>query len=169
MIPDSLTKPRVASAAIAMTLAWLAAPSPLSAQPEEQSIGPQLPPRVRALLTEEMLAILRSSQTILEALVRGQHEIVAEQARRIHESFILKQRMTPEDRAALLDAATPAFLRKDEAFHALADRLADAAQRRDHAEQRRLFGEMLDACAACHREHAADRFPALSTEHSGAD
>lgn len=132
-----------------------------SAQPAEQSIGSRLPPSVRGLLIEEMNAVLRATHTILEAIVRGQHQVVEEQAMLIHDSFILEQQMTPEDRAALREAATPLFIERDEAFHALSERLAEAARRRDHPEQRAVFAQMLDACAACHAAHAADRFPDL--------
>jgi hypothetical protein len=134
------------------------------AQEPTSSLGSRLPANVRVLLIEEMNAIMQASHTILEAIVRGQHEVVAEQAARIHDSFILEQRMTSADRAALEEAATPSFIQQDEAFHALADRLAQAAVQRDHAEERRLFAQMLDACAACHAEHAGERFPGVRSD-----
>lgn len=132
-----------------------------AAQEAEDSIGSKLPPNVRGLLIEEMNAILQASHTILEAIVRGQHEVVAEQATLIHDSFILEQRMTQTDRRAFEEAATPSFIEKDEAFHALSERLAQSAARSDHAAERRIFAEMIDACAACHAQHASDRFPGV--------
>lgn len=154
-----------ASAAVtAFAFAFVAAALPHTgavAQESESSLGPRLPPNVRALLIEEMNAILGASHTILEAIVRGQHEVVAEQATLIHDSFILEQQMTQADRMALEETAPPSFIEKDEAFHALSERLADAAARRDHPEERRVFAQMLDACAVCHAEHAGDRFPGV--------
>jgi hypothetical protein len=134
------------------------------AQESESSLGSRLPPNVRALLIQEMNAILAASHTILEAIVRGQHEVVAEQATLIHDSFILEQQMTPADRMALEEAATPSFIEKDEAFHALSEQLAKAAARSDHPAERRIFAQMLDACADCHAEHASDRFPGVRAE-----
>lgn len=125
------------------------------------SLGSQLPVEVRVLLIEEMQAITRASQVILDALARGWHEIVEEQAMLIHDSFILEQNLTPEGREALEAAAPADFIERDEAFHELSASLADAARRRDHAEQRALFSQMIDACAECHALHAADRFPGL--------
>ena len=84
------------------------------AQEPESSLGSRLPPNVRALLIQEMNAILQASHAILEAVVRGQHEVVAEQATLIHDSFILEQQMTQADRMALEETAPPSFIEKDE-------------------------------------------------------
>ena len=124
-------------------------------------VGPKLPDRVRGLLRQEMIAILNASQSILDALVRGQHERVAQEAQAIHDSFILKQEMTKADRKALMDAVPKAFVQRDRAFHALTGKLARAARERNAERERELFGRMIDACAECHARYAGDRFPGL--------
>jgi len=58
------------------------------------NVGDKLPTNVRVLLIQEMQAVLTATQTILEGIVKGQHELVAEKAQGIHDSFILKQKMT---------------------------------------------------------------------------
>lgn len=129
------------------------------AEPSPADVGPDLPPKIRALLIKEMNAILGATQTVLGALVRGQHQVVAEQAKAIHESFILKQAMTETDRRALLNAVPQAFVERDRSFHALSAELAEAAKRRDSREQQRLLAELVQACVECHAQHAAGRFP----------
>lgn len=131
---------------------------PLAAESAEP-VGPKLPPKVRGLLVQEMNAILDASHDILDALVRGQDEIVARKAQAIHDSFIMQQKMTKADRQALLDAVPKAFVQRDRAFHDLTGKLAEAARQGDDARQRRLFGRMVDQCAACHTRYASDRFP----------
>jgi len=150
-----------AVAILTVTLAVLAA-SPVLAEPEPEPVGPKLPAKVRGLLLQEMNAVLEATHDILDALVRGQDDVVAEKAQAIHDSFILKQEMTAADRRALKKAVPAAFVKRDKAFHELTAELAGAARDGDRARQRRLFGEMTEACTACHARYAPNRFPGLS-------
>lgn len=122
-------------------------------------VGTSLPPRVRGLLIQEMQAILGATKAILDALVRGEDVIVADNARAIHDSFIMKQEMTEADREALIDTVPPGFLERDRQFHELSARLAGAARRGDKPQQAALFADMLDACTGCHARFARGRFP----------
>ncbi len=108
-----------------------------------------------------MNAILAASNRILGAIVRGQHDVVAEQARAIHDSFILEQEMTKADRRALLEAVPDSFVARDRTFHQLTGELAVAARAQNAPRQRELFADMVEACTACHARHAGDRFPGL--------
>ena len=139
----------------------LGAIQPAAGEPPAEPVGPQLPDRVRGLLLQEMNAILGASQRILDALVRGQHGVVAEQAQAIHDSFILEQKMTKADRQALLEAVPDSFVARDRAFHELTGELAAAARAEEAARERELFADMVEACTACHARHAGDRFPGL--------
>ena len=82
-------------------------------------------------------------------------------AQAIHDSFILKQEMTESDRKALMKAVPEEFVQRDRAFHELTGELAAAGREGDGARQRQLFGEMIEACTACHARYAHDRFPGL--------
>lgn len=128
----------------------------------ERAVGSHLAPRFRALIIQEMLAVTDASKRILEALARGQDDIVAKNAQDIHDSFVLAQEMTEEDSKALHDALPHSFVERDQEFHKLSGSLAEAARSRDTAKQMTLFTQMLNACIACHTEHATDRFPSLA-------
>ena len=130
-----------------------------AAEPSGESVGSSLPPEIRALLVQEMNAVLGATKEILDALVRGQDELVARKAQAIHDSFILKRELTEADREALVAAVPAAFLERDRAFHELSARLAEAARAGDRPRQRALFAEMVDSCTGCHSRHARDRFP----------
>lgn len=146
---------------VVFTGLMLVSTAALSADESAEPIGPKLPDRVRGLLIQEMNAVLEASKTIVDGIVRGQHERVADRAQAIHDSFILKQEMTEADREALMEAVPEAFVARDRAFHELTGELAEAARARDSQRQRVLFGEMLEACTACHARHAGNRFPGL--------
>lgn len=160
-----MARNRLRTAAILAAGLALTAPAPAQedAGPPEP-VGPKLTETLRDMLRREMNAILGASLQIQEALVRGEDARVAELAQSIHDSFILAQEMTPEDREALRAAVPAAFVERDQAFHVLTGELAAAARDGDDARQRRLFGEVVAACAACHERYATDRFPAFAGE-----
>lgn len=142
------------------TLLALSAPAEAE-KPSASAVGSNLPENVRDLLRQEMAAVLGASKNILEALVQGQDEIVASNAKAIHDSFILKQAMTEADRKALMRVVSDAFVEKDRNFHALAGSLSQAASEGDRDQQVMLFQQMTEACMECHAAHAMDRFPQL--------
>lgn len=150
---------------VAMTLvaaSCLVATAVVAAEPAEANVASKMPAHVRQLLIQEMNAVLDASKRILDALVRGQDDVVAENTQAIHDSFILRRQMTPEDKQALLEAVPEAFVERDQAFHEVSARLAEAAREKDTARQLRLFNDMVGACVECHSRHATERFPALS-------
>lgn len=159
--------PRTHLRAAVLVAAGLALAIPAPAQEaggQPEPVGPKLTETLRDMLRREMNAILGASLQIQEALVRGADARVAELAQSMHDSFILAQEMTPEDREALRAAVPAAFVERDQAFHELTGELAAAARDGDDTRQRRLFGEVVSACAACHERYATDRFPGFASE-----
>ena len=116
----------------------------------DEPVGPQLPPRLRQLLQQEMIAVRQASQDILDALVMGQDDIVASRAGSIHDSFIMAQSMTEEERQILKRTLPPAFVSLDEGLHARAGALAAAARAGDRTGPQTEFSAKLATCAACH-------------------
>jgi hypothetical protein len=124
-----------------------------------EPVWPKLTPKLQDLLQQEMVSVHEASRDILTATIEGNDEGVAELAQQIHDSFILKQSMTPEDKADLMAAVPEGFVKMDRAFHELAAALAQAARDKDGARQHETFGRMIEACRACHAQYATDRFP----------
>lgn len=133
----------------------------LAAAQEVKPVSPDLTPKLRDLLRKEMLSIEGASKDILSALIAGDDARVAELAQQIHDSFILQQSMTAEDRADLMAAVPEDFVSRDQAFHELSATLAEVAREGDRAQQHAEFGRMVEACTACHALYATDRFPDL--------
>lgn len=137
----------------------------LAAEP----VGPELTPKLRGLLIKEMVQIDQAMQEIFSAIVRGQHATVADKGQAIHDSFILKQSLTKEDRQDLKAAVPPEFLQMDAHLHELSASLAEAGRSEDTPRQLELFSRMTDACVACHSTYTTDRFPGLGTPMVPAD
>lgn len=155
------TKPtRSGIAAMAIALG-LAAASPLAGQ-ETAPVSPNLTPKLRDLLRKEMLSIEQASKDILSALIAGDDARVASLAQQIHDSFILQQSMTPEDKQDLIAAVPEDFVARDRAFHELSADLAQAGRDSSREAQHAEFDRMIEACTACHAVYATDRFPMLA-------
>lgn len=129
---------------------------------EPDPIGPKLTPRLKQMLSEEMLSVRQASKQILDGLIVGDHSLVAAQAQQIYDSFILARALTEQDKKDLTKAAPPEFLVLDGQFHATAKKLSDAALQKDYELQRFYYSRLVDSCQTCHTQFATDKFPAFS-------
>ncbi|SFU52071.1 cytochrome c [Halomonas korlensis] len=131
----------------------------LAAEP----VRPGLTPKLQGLLMEEMIQIELAMQEVFSAIVQGRHTTVAEKGQSIHDSFILDQSMTDEDRQDLKAAVPAEFLQMDAYLHELSASLAEAGRTEDTPRQVELFGRMTESCVACHSTYVTDRFEGLET------
>jgi len=141
-----------------LVLAACVALSGLALAQSAEPVSPKLTPKLQDLLRKEMLSINEASQEILAAMVTGNDARVAELAQQIHDSFILRQSMTPEDKVDLMAAVPAGFVQQDRAFHEVAAALAQAARGKNRPLQQQHFSQMINACIACHSQYATDRF-----------
>lgn len=125
-------------------------------------LGPKLTPRLKQMLSDEMLSVRQATKQILDGLIVGDHSLVATQAQQIHDSFILDRALTEQDKKDLMKAASPEFLTLDGAFHLTAQKLANAALQKDYELQRFYYSRLVDSCQTCHSQYATDKFPAFS-------
>lgn len=156
-----MRKTKVCTGLLAAVLLAAALTAGRGAAQEPEPVTPRLTPKLQGLLVQEMNAVLAASEEILGALVRGEDAVVAEKAQAIHDSFIMQQQMTEQDRKDLMRAVPQAFVERDRAFHELTGELAAAARAGDRTRQHDLFARMVEACSACHARYATDRFPEL--------
>jgi hypothetical protein len=116
------------------------------------------------LLVQEMQAITEAMGRIHAAVVTGDHATVVEEARDIHDSFVLAQKLTNAQRTEISATLPAAFVAADRAFHGLAEKLMHAGEQSDPGLERFWLQEMTRACQACHKEHASARFPGLAPQ-----
>jgi cytochrome c553 len=128
-----------------------------------EPVTPKLTDKLSRLLQQEMRAVQGGMTTIHSAMVMGKHESVAENAQQIHDSFILQQKLTEQDRKDLMSAVPKGFIKLDKEFHKLAAALAEAGRNKDTKEQHRLFSKMTGNCIQCHGKYVSDRFPGVSS------
>lgn len=131
-----------------------------------EPVTPKLTDELRQLLQEEMRAVQGAMTSIHSAMVMGQHASVAESAQQIHDSFILQQALTEQNREDLMSAVPAGFIDLDREFHQLSASLADAARNEDTHEQQILFSKMTGSCIECHGTYVSDRFPEVKATSS---
>lgn len=118
-----------------------------------------LSPTIRDLLKQEMNSIKQGMTEIFHAYMEGDYKTVSTKAKNIEEGFILKQKLTQEQRQELHLALPHGFLNRDKEFHYLARMLSHTA----HYEKKELvpfyYSRMMEACGGCHSKYAQERFP----------
>ena len=127
-----------------------------------------LSPDLRNLLSEEMKALQDGMMSIIPAYISGNWSEIETTAKKIKNSYILKQSLT-ESQVKELHSVLPAeFIEKDHRFHYLAGMLEHAAQSKKPELINFYFSEMNESCASCHAVFATHKFPALKpTEKDG--
>lgn len=114
---------------------------------------------VRAMLKKEMVAVDAAMKDIISANAEGDTAKVALIARKIKDSFILSQSLTQHQKHELHSTLPKDFLEQDESFHYLAGMLAHVAEKNKPELIGFYYSKLFEACASCHKAHAAHRFP----------
>ncbi|MDY6979492.1 MAG: hypothetical protein SV201_06390 [Pseudomonadota bacterium] len=123
-------------------------------------------PELRGLLQQEMQALQEALATISTALPQGQWHTVADTAGQIHDSFILQQQLSADDRKTLHQTLPADFIQRDRAFHQQAKKLQQAAESQDAELSLFYYSKMVESCVSCHSRFATHRFPSLTAGSS---
>jgi hypothetical protein len=119
-------------------------------------------PRLQALLIEEMRALQKAMAKIVAALPAGDWPTVANTAQAIHDSFILQQKLTKQDREKLHHHLPEEFIQMDQGLHLQAKKLQQVAKQHNAELSVYYVSRMLEKCMQCHSRFATQRFPSLS-------
>ena len=132
---------------------------------EEQKKGVEaLSPNLRTLLNQEMISVEGAMKSIFTDLIAGNYEKVSENATKIHNSFILKQKLTKEQGKELRAKLSPEFVEMDGAFHKQASMLSHAADMKNSELAHFYVYKMIESCTKCHSNFAQHKFPAFATK-----
>lgn len=125
----------------------------------------KLSPRLRQLLIKEMLALQKGMKLLVAAIISGNWDKASDIGSKIHDSYILKQKLTKAQAEELHRTLPVSFQEMDQALHQYAAKLAQAAKNKNAELTVFYFYKMTDACLGCHTRYATHRFPHL--RHSG--
>ena len=113
---------------------------------------------LRALLSEEMIALEKGMHSIFSSIISGDYEDISQKAEKIQNSFILKQKLTPSQRKELQTKLPKGFIELDKGFHEDAGELVNAAEFSDRELVNKYFFKMTKTCVKCHSTYASSRF-----------
>jgi len=114
----------------------------------------ELSDHVRDILKHEMMALVDAGRAIEKAIAEKDHALVKEQAAAMDKAFIMSNEVTTLDLRELEAVLGDDFVARDKEFHAMARSLEAAAKAKDSKGEQVIFGNMLRACAACHKAYA---------------
>ena len=117
---------------------------------------------LRDLLSREMYALQSGMKAIIPAYNSGDWDEIETIARKMKDSYILKQSLTESQVTELHSLLPPAFIKEDQKFHYLAGMLEHVAKNKKVELINFYFSEMNESCVNCHALYATHKFPALS-------
>jgi hypothetical protein len=120
------------------------------------------------LLRQEMQAIQTGMMSLMPAIASGDWDKVAGIGKNMQGSYILKQKLTAEQRHALHRSLPAEFIKRDQAFHQDAGMLAHAAEMGHPDIVNFYLYKLTTACVECHTEFATQRFPNLGLKPESA-
>lgn len=130
-----------------------------------------LSPKLRELLSKEMVALQSGMMAVIPAYVSGHWGEIEAIGHKMKESYILKQNLTDEQVHELHSALPEGFIKLDQEFHSLSGMLSHAAQSKKPELIGFYFSELNRSCVECHTQFATHKFPELghkaeAEEHS---
>ncbi len=120
------------------------------------------PQEIKALITQEMQALQQGMHEIISAIASGNWSQLEKSGKQMRDSYIMKQKLTKEQKEALHATLPETFKQLDQAFHHSAGMLSQAAERRNMEQVLFHYSKITTACVNCHSQHARHRFPALA-------
>lgn len=141
------------------------------ANPHEKHMvekGPEfhLSHELKEILNQEMNGIQEGMMKIIPAIAAGDWETIADIAKQINDSFILKQKLSPEQMEELHHSLPAGFIEIDQDFHSTAEKLTHSAYQQDAELVNFYFYNLHRQCIQCHSKYATERFPNLKANKS---
>ncbi len=126
-----------------------------------------LSPDLDELFRQEMNKIETGMRKIFTAISAGNWDTIAQIAKKLKNSFILKQKITPKQIDELHSSLPKEFIAMDRNFHSTAGKLAHSALEHDGELVNFYFYKLYEKCTKCHSQYASERFPNFKSVQQG--
>jgi hypothetical protein len=114
------------------------------------------------ILTMEMQQIKGGMESLVFATVSGDWQKIASVGKQIKQSYILKQKLSPQQSHELHQKLPQAFKRLDQQLHQYAGMLAHVADERDIELVNYYIYKMNETCTQCHSRFVQSKFSGFS-------
>jgi len=126
-----------------------------------------LSPKLRELLSKEMVALQSGMMAVIPAYVSGHWNEIEAIGHKMKNSYILKQNLSEEQVHELHSSLPEGFIKLDQQFHYLAGMLSHAAEMKKPELIGFYFSELNESCVSCHTQYATHKFPELAPKKAG--
>jgi len=118
----------------------------------------KLPKDFQENLSAEMFDLQSKMNQALEGISRGKWKMLESVAEEMNKKYILKQKMSYQDKKYLKKYLPKGFVALDNYFHELAGEMADAAKKRNGRVVLEKYQGMVKSCMECHARYADYKF-----------
>jgi hypothetical protein len=110
------------------------------------------------LLSKEMLSVKNGMDDILQGIISSDFQKIQTIAKKIENSYILKQQLTLPQQQEIKEKLSTQFIKLDSSFHESASELSNVAEFEDLNGTIEIYSDMINQCVKCHQIYARDRF-----------
>lgn len=128
-------------------------------------VGLRLSPEIKGLLNQEMKEIRKAMESLVFSAASGDWHKIEETGVNIKNSYILKKKLTEDQKHELHRSLPEQFKELGAKFHYYAGMLSHVAKEKDMELVNYYIYRMNEACASCHSKFASSRFPGFTQKN----
>lgn len=122
-----------------------------------------LSPQLQKLFSKEMIQLQQGMKNIMDAYISGQWHIITPIAKKMENSYVLRQNLSQEQMHELHSKLPKAFLELDEKFHYYSGMLSHASEMNKTELLGFYYSKMSETCVNCHSVYASEKFPSFKS------
>lgn len=123
-----------------------------------------LSPELQQLFSKEMVQLRQGMQEIMDAYVAGKWNNIVPIAKKMENSYVLRQSLSQDQMHELHSKLPQEFLKLDEKFHYYSGMLAHASEKKKVELIGFYFSRMSETCVSCHSLYATNKFPSFKSK-----
>ena len=126
-----------------------------------------LTPELQLLFSEEMVQLKKGMNQIMDAYVTGRWNDIVPIAKKMENSYVLRQGLSQDQMHELHTKLPKEFLNLDEKFHYYSGMLAHVSEKKKAELIGFYFSKMSESCVSCHSLYATKKFPSFKPNVEG--
>jgi len=120
-----------------------------------------LSPELQQLFTKEMVQLKQGMQEIMTAYISGEWETIVPIAKKMENSYVLRQNLSKAQMHELHSKLPDDFLALDDKFHYYSGMLSHVSEMKKVELIGFYYAKMSETCVSCHALYATHKFPSF--------
>ena len=123
-----------------------------------------LSPELQQLFSKEMVQLKQGMQEIMVAYVAGQWDAIVPIAKKMENSYVLRQNLSQDQMHELHSKLPNTFLELDDKFHYYSGMLSHVSEMKKTELIGYYYAKMSETCVSCHSSYATHKFPSFKSK-----